>query len=69
MPKIGDIFRETEMKLQNTLEEEESTEHGIVAAIINPGLTKWGDVQGKNSDHRYEIVPALVRLQASVLST
>jgi hypothetical protein len=68
-PKIGDIFRETEMKLQNTLEEEESTEHGIVAAIINPGLTKWGDVQGKNSDHRYEIVPALVRLQASVLST
>jgi hypothetical protein len=67
-PKIGDSFRETEMKLQNTLEEEEITEHSIVAAIINPGLTKWGDVQGKNSDHRYDIVPALVRLQAPALS-
>jgi hypothetical protein len=68
-PKIGDIFRETEMKLQNTLEDEESTEHGIVAAIVNPGLTKWGDVQGKKTDHRYDIVPALVQLQVPALST
>jgi hypothetical protein len=64
-PSSGDSFDKTEMKLQAILDEEDGTDHGIVAAIVNPGLMKWGDVQGKNHDHHYAIVPALVRLEAS----
>ncbi|KAH7408804.1 hypothetical protein DE146DRAFT_713120 [Phaeosphaeria sp. MPI-PUGE-AT-0046c] len=64
-PSSGDNFDNTEMKIQAMLGEEDDTDHGIVAAVVNPGLIKWGDVQGKNHEHRYAIVPALVRLQTS----
>jgi hypothetical protein len=64
-PRYGDSFDKTEMKSQDLLDEEDDTDHGIVAAIINPGLMKWGDVQGNHHDHHYAIVPALVQLQAS----
>jgi hypothetical protein len=37
----------------------------LVAFIVNPGLTKWGDAHGKNLDHRYDIVPSLVQLETS----
>jgi hypothetical protein len=63
-PRNGDIFDTTEMKQQTILDEEDGIAHGMVAAIVNPGLMKWGDVQCKNFDHRYAIVPALVRLHA-----
>jgi hypothetical protein len=63
-PRYGENFDKTEMKLQG-VDEEDCIDHGIVAAVVNPGLTKWGDVQGKNHDQHYAIVPALVRLQAS----
>ncbi|KAK7178569.1 dynamin family protein [Paraphaeosphaeria sporulosa] len=52
-PSCGDSFDKTEMILQTLLDEEENTDHGIVATIVNPGLMKWGDVQGKNLDHHY----------------
>jgi hypothetical protein len=64
-PRSGDSFDKTEMKTQATLDEEDDTDHGIVAASVIPGLIKWGDVKGKNHDHHYAIVPALVLLQAS----
>ncbi|KAH7061773.1 hypothetical protein BKA63DRAFT_587954 [Paraphoma chrysanthemicola] len=64
-PGYGEIYDKTEMKPQALLDEEDDIDHGIVAAVVNPGLMKWGDVQGKNHDHHYAIVPALVRLQAS----
>jgi hypothetical protein len=64
-PRCGDSFDKTEMKLQAILDEEDGNDHGIVAAIVNPGLVKWDDVRGKNHGHHYAIVPALVRLQAS----
>ncbi|KAF1911225.1 hypothetical protein BDU57DRAFT_525007 [Ampelomyces quisqualis] len=38
-------------------------EDGSVAFIVNPGLIKWGDAHGKNLEHRYDIVPALVQLE------
>lgn len=63
-PKSGDNFDRTEMKRHAVLDEEDDIDPGIVAAIINPGLMKWGDIQGKNLDHHYAIVPALVRTQA-----
>jgi hypothetical protein len=40
----------------------EETDEGVVAFVINPGLTKYGDAHGKNLDQRYDIVPSLVLL-------
>jgi hypothetical protein len=62
-PKSGEKFHKTEMKLLATLDEEDSTDHGTIAAIVNPGLMKWGDVQGRKLDHCFCIVPALVQVQ------
>jgi hypothetical protein len=47
---------------------EDDVDNGIVAFVINPGLTKWGDVHGKAFDYRYDIVPARVQLEAGVSS-
>jgi hypothetical protein len=41
-------------------------EDGIISSIVAPGLTKWGDAHGKHLEHRYDIVPALVQLEAVV---
>ncbi|KAF1351546.1 hypothetical protein EJ07DRAFT_137405 [Lizonia empirigonia] len=38
-------------------------EDGMVAFVVNPGLTKWGDTHGKKLEHRYDIVPSLVQLE------
>jgi hypothetical protein len=40
-------------------------EEGTVAFIVNPGLAKWGDAEGRNMDCRYDIVVALVQVEAS----
>ncbi|KAK7178146.1 hypothetical protein DPSP01_014314 [Paraphaeosphaeria sporulosa] len=64
-PRYGETYDKTKMKPQALLDEEDGIDHGIVAAVVNPGLLKWGDVQGKNHDHHYAIVPALVQLQTS----
>ncbi|EUC40239.1 hypothetical protein COCMIDRAFT_109326, partial [Bipolaris oryzae ATCC 44560] len=36
---------------------------GVVAFIVNPGLTRWGDAHGQNFEKRHEIVPSLVQLE------
>jgi hypothetical protein len=64
-PRYGETYDKIEMKPHALLEEEDGIDDGIVAAVVNPGLMKWGDVHGKNHDHHYAIVPALVRLQVS----
>ncbi|OAL42716.1 hypothetical protein IQ07DRAFT_525629 [Pyrenochaeta sp. DS3sAY3a] len=66
-PKIGARFSETEMRSLSSLSDEEGFEAGVVNAVINPGLTKWGDVHGRNLDHRYDIVPTLVQLHVPLL--
>ncbi|CAN9109591.1 unnamed protein product [Alternaria alternata] len=43
--------------------DEEDVDAGVVAFIINPGLTKWGDAHGEKLDERYDIVPSLVQLE------
>ncbi|KAH6613152.1 hypothetical protein C7974DRAFT_286365, partial [Boeremia exigua] len=60
-PKIGDNFSSSEMRNLST-SADEGGENGIVTLVVNPGLTKWGDAQGKNFEHRYNVVPALVQL-------
>ncbi|KAH8723593.1 hypothetical protein GQ44DRAFT_619774 [Phaeosphaeriaceae sp. PMI808] len=61
-PNIGDQFDRTEMKSLRNVDDEDEIEDGVVMGVINPGLTKWGDVHGKNFDQRYDIVPSLVQL-------
>jgi hypothetical protein len=61
-PTIGDRFNKEQMSAMPDLDGED-IEDGIVAFIVHPGLTKWGDVHGKNLELRYDIVPALVQLE------
>lgn len=41
-------------------------EDEVVAFIVKPGLTKWGDAYGKHFDQRHDIVPSFVQLQPHV---
>ncbi|KAH5167316.1 hypothetical protein HBI25_075650 [Parastagonospora nodorum] len=62
-PMVGDTFNNDSMvSIPNIYGEE--LDAGMVAFVINPGLTKHGDVHGKNLDQRYDIVPALVQLES-----
>ncbi|KAF9700166.1 hypothetical protein EKO04_001345 [Ascochyta lentis] len=61
-PAIGAVFKENSMSPMPDLDGED-VDDGVVAFIVNPGLTKWGDAHGKMLDQRYDIVPSLVQLQ------
>ena len=61
-PAIGAEFKEEKM-LSADDDDDEEMGLGVVAFIINPGLTKWGDVHGEHYDHCCEIVPALVKVE------
>ena len=61
-PVIGAAFHSSSMSSMPDLDGEDIND-GCVAFIVNPGLTKWGDANGKNLDQRYDIVPSLVQLQ------
>ncbi|KAF2130414.1 hypothetical protein P153DRAFT_430627 [Dothidotthia symphoricarpi CBS 119687] len=61
-PAIGANFNEQEMSSMPDPNGEDIDE-GVVAFIVNPGLTKWGDAHGKHLDQRYDIVPTLVQLE------
>lgn len=65
-PRTGASFVKEEMSYIPDDDGEERTQ-GIVAFVINPGLTKWGDARGKNLDQRYDIVPTLVQLEPEVV--
>jgi len=62
-PEIGTRFDKEQMFSLPDLHGEE-IDDGVVTFVVNPGLTKWGDVHGKNLELRYDIVPALVQLEA-----
>jgi hypothetical protein len=61
-PAVGAAFAKDKMKSVPVANEEE-LDDGIVAMVINPGLTKWGDATGKHLEERYDIVPAMVQLE------
>jgi hypothetical protein len=61
-PRVGAEFNSGQMSFDGE-EEEEGPEDGIVAVVVNPGLTKWGDAHGEKYDHRYDIVRALVQFE------
>jgi hypothetical protein len=36
---------------------------GTVAFVVNPGLAKWGDAEGRNLECRYDIIASLVQIE------
>jgi hypothetical protein len=62
-PKVGDIFCDGEMSAMPNLDDGDDNK-GIVAFIVNPGLTKWGDTHGGHFDQRFNIVQPLVQLES-----
>jgi hypothetical protein len=62
-PKAGGLFKEEEMTAVQDHDGDDKNE-SVVAFVVNPALTKWGDTHGNHFDHRYDIVPALVQLES-----
>ncbi|KAL1604232.1 hypothetical protein SLS59_004026 [Nothophoma quercina] len=60
---IGATFHSGSMSSMPGLDGDDMND-GVVAFIVNPGLTKWGDAHGKMLDQHYAIVPSLVQLEA-----
>ena len=65
-PAVNASFVESQMSTI-TDPDGEYTQDGVVAFVVNPGLTKWGDAKGKDLDQRYDIVPALVQLEPAMV--
>jgi hypothetical protein len=65
-PRVGDRFNKNTMKFMSDPDGED-VDDGMVAYVVNPGLTKWGDANGKNLEHRYDIIPSFVQLDATTL--
>ncbi|KAH6865781.1 hypothetical protein BKA58DRAFT_461773 [Alternaria rosae] len=61
-PAIGAEFHEAQM-LSVDNDDDEDMGASVVAFVINPGLTKWGDAHGEHYDHCHNIVPTLVQLE------
>jgi hypothetical protein len=58
-PQVGDTYEKDQSHLDSIAESIE-VEKGRVALIACPGLTKWGDGEGKHLDQRLDLVPAMV---------
>jgi len=61
-PAVGAEFHEAQM-LSVDNDDDEDMGASVVAFVINPGLTKWGDAHGEHYDHYHSIVPTLVQLE------
>ncbi|KAF3035358.1 hypothetical protein E8E11_002514 [Didymella keratinophila] len=61
-PAIGAPFVDGQMTVMADFDGDDYQD-GSVAYIVTPGLTKWGDANGKDLDQRYDIVPSLMQLQ------
>ncbi|KAJ8113128.1 hypothetical protein OPT61_g4673 [Boeremia exigua] len=61
-PSAGAKFHDGSMSSLPDLDGEDISD-GIVAFVVNLGLTKWGDAHGKMLDQRYDVVSALVQLE------
>ena len=44
-------------------DDDDKAESGVVAFVLRPGLTKWGDAHGKNLDQVCPIVKSTVKLE------
>jgi hypothetical protein len=60
--QVGIRFNEKHMSVHDA--DDENPDKGIVALVVRPGLTKWGDAHGRNFDESLSIVPCEVQLEA-----
>jgi hypothetical protein len=67
-PSAGDQYNKELMSCVSDLDGEEY-DGGAVAFVVNPGLFKWGDANGKNLEEYYNVVPALVQVERPVGQT
>jgi len=65
-PSTGCMFVEGEMTSVPDREGDD-IDAGVVAFVVNPGLTKWGDARGEKLDERHDIVPCLVQLEPMLI--
>lgn len=61
-PEVGDDFEADHMSPIPDRNGQD-IDGGVVAFIVNPGLTRWGDARGQNFEKCHEIVPSLVQLE------
>jgi hypothetical protein len=67
-PCIGAAFDQSSMKPMDAPDDDDEKDEikaGTVTFVVNPGLVKWGNAHGKNLDQRYDIVPSLVKVEAT----
>jgi hypothetical protein len=60
-PAVGAIFNKQHMSPIPDRSGKD-IEEGTVAFVVNPGMVKWGDAEGRNLECRYDIVASLVQL-------
>jgi hypothetical protein len=60
-PAVGAVFNKEHMSPIPDRSGKD-IEDGTVAFVVNPGLVKWGDAEGRNLELRYDIVASLVQL-------
>lgn len=65
-PSVGEVFDKAAMSAMPDPDGED-IENGIVTFVVHPGLSKWGDANGKKLDHRYDIVPSRVQIEALLM--
>ncbi|KAF1363240.1 hypothetical protein EJ07DRAFT_152737 [Lizonia empirigonia] len=65
-PSVGEVFDKDAMSAMPDPDGED-IEDGTVTFVVHPGLSKWGDANGKNLDHRYDIVPSRVQIEALLM--
>jgi hypothetical protein len=61
-PSTGCIFIKGEMTSVPDRDGDDGIAE-VVAFVVNPGLTKWGDARAEKLDERYDIVSCLVQLE------
>ncbi|KAF2849833.1 hypothetical protein T440DRAFT_532756 [Plenodomus tracheiphilus IPT5] len=61
-PEAGAMFQANEMSAVPD-RDSENGDAGLVAFVVNPGLTKWGNARGEDLEQRFDIVPSLVQLE------
>jgi hypothetical protein len=61
-PAVGATFNKQQM-LPMPDRSGKDIEDGTVAFVVNPGLVKWGDAEGRNLECRYDIIASLVQLK------
>ena len=62
-PSVDSTYNQSSMEPMDDPDDDDKAESGVVAFVLRPGLTKWGDAHGKNLDQVCPIVKSTVKLE------